>query len=143
MKSHTSQPDQITQLIFGLSRQLKELMQAHRPAELSMLHIGTLHYVAEQGQPLMSDIAAHLCITRPSATSLIQGLVRAGYLRRLTDRHDKRSVRLALTPRGKKMLAQGFHYMNTQLRKIIGALSATEQQQFIVILTKLVNRLQQ
>jgi DNA-binding MarR family transcriptional regulator len=135
--------DQISQLIFGLSRQLKELTHDHRPVELSMLHLGTLYYVAEHQQPLMSEIAKHLCIKRPSATSLVNGLVASGYLQRLTDRNDRRSVRLDLTPQGKKTLSQGFRQLNKQLHSLLATLNTEEQKQFIAILTKLTNRLHQ
>ncbi len=143
MNTSTARLEQISQLIFGLSRQLKELMQAHHSADLSMLHLGTLHYVAEQGQPLMSDIAKHLCITRPSATSLINGLVKSGHLRRLHDRLDRRSVRLTLTAQGKKTLTQGFGQMNKQLHQLLEILNPLEQKQMIVILTKLTKKLQE
>ena len=142
MRAPRKHLEQISQLIFGLSRQLKEQAQAHQPANLSMLHLGTLHYVSEHDRPVMSNIATHLCITRPSTTSLVNGLVRAGYLKRVNDMRDRRSVRLALTPQGKKMLARGFRDINSQLHQLLETLSQTEQKQFIVILTKLANRLE-
>ncbi len=141
MKTSAARLDLISQLVFALSRQLKERMHSHQTAGLSMLHLGTLHFINEHGQPLMSDVAEHLCITRPSATSLMQGLVRSGYVQRQTDKHDGRTVSLKLTAAGKQILSRGFRQMNKQIRELVSELDPTEQQQFIGILTKLVSRL--
>lgn len=128
----------VLELIFNVSRQMREKVhEVKQPAHLSMLHIGTLHYISEHGSPLMTDVARHLYITRPSATSLINALVRSGHLQRLTDNRDRRSVRLKLTPKGAKVVRVGFETVTRQILAMIRRLSPSERQQFISILTKL------
>lgn len=136
--NETVELQRILELIFNVSRQMRERVhELKQPAHLSMLHIGTLHYIAEQGSPLMTEVARHLYITRPSATSLINALVRSGHLQRLADSRDRRAVRLKLTAKGAKVVRVGFETVTRQIRAMIRRLSSSERQQFISILTKL------
>ncbi|MEJ2089918.1 MAG: MarR family transcriptional regulator, partial [Gammaproteobacteria bacterium] len=60
---------------------------------------------AQSGQTLSpSDLADRLGITRPSITSLIDGLVRQGLVRRQPARDDRRRMTISLTPAGRQLL---------------------------------------
>jgi DNA-binding MarR family transcriptional regulator len=61
--------------------------------------------LAQSGQTLSpSDLADRLGITRPSITSLIDGLVRQGLVRRQPARDDRRRMTISLTPAGRQLL---------------------------------------
>ena len=103
----------------------------------SILHMKTLHYIQEHSDVTMHSIAELFSITPPSATSLVGGLVKTGYLSRSVDSKDRRIVHLSLTAKGKKILAEGLGRMALHMKELIMKLNAAEQQQLIKILQKL------
>lgn len=61
--------------------------------------------LAQSGHVLSpSELADRLGITRPSITSLIDGLVAQGLVRRRPARGDRRRMTISLTPAGRKLL---------------------------------------
>jgi DNA-binding MarR family transcriptional regulator len=54
--------------------------------------------------PTIGDVAEHLLLRHHSAVELVDRAQSAGLVRRVTDPHDRRIVRLALTTRGRKLL---------------------------------------
>jgi DNA-binding MarR family transcriptional regulator len=51
-------------------------------------------------QLCMKDLAAALVYSASGVTRIVDGLERAGYARRATDLHNRRSIRVSLTPAG-------------------------------------------
>ncbi len=93
----------------GLVR--SKLAQGKHLDPYAWLHIETLVYISKHQGRSMKDIAEHLSITAPSATSLIAALAEKGLVERHADSSDKRSLRITLTAKGravlKKTLARG------------------------------------
>jgi len=85
----------------------------------------------------MRDIARYFSITPPSTTSLVGGLVLEGQLRRVSDRDDRRMIRLALTIKGKQTLAQSFKLKALRLREVLAKLDALERKNLATVLEKL------
>jgi DNA-binding MarR family transcriptional regulator len=56
--------------------------------------------------PTIGDVADHLLLRHHSAVELVDRAVEAGVVRRRTDPDDLRAVRLVLTRRGERALAQ-------------------------------------
>ena len=56
-----------------------------------------LHYVAEKIDPTMKEIAEHLQIKPPSATTLVEALCKKKLLKREASGKDKRIVRISFT----------------------------------------------
>lgn len=105
---------------------------------LSPLQIATLSCVRESASPLlMKELAARLHVTPPSATPVIESLVASGSLRRLTDRRDRRAVRLALTPAGRRLLASARRAHLEKMRAIISVLSPSDRAALTEILERL------
>ena len=134
---HTS-VEQLISMIFAASRLIQERAQ-HREKinPFSFLKLETLRYVAEKGDPSMKDVADYLCITPPSATSLINSLVKTKQLERMHDAGDRRLVRLVITPKGKTALATGFKKIMTRMRRLLSKLGAKERNDLFKILEKL------
>lgn len=82
------------------------------------LRVETMKFIADHDRPKMRDVAAHLAITAPSATSLVQALMRKGLVAIVPDERDGRTSRLALTAKGKRELTQSL----ARGRKLLGAL---------------------
>jgi len=129
----------IISLIFKTSRLIHEQLRKEKkhPNPFSILRLEVLRYIAEKKNPLMKEVADYFCITPPSATSLINPLVKSGTLKRVYDKSDRRIVRLSITSKGWKELEKGFDEVNNNMRKILTQLNINEKKNLIRILEKL------
>lgn len=105
---------------------------------LPPLQFATLDCVQESAEPpLMKELARRLHISPPSVTPVIESLTAAGCLRRLTDRSDRRAVRLALTPKGRRLLATARRAHLEKMRAVIAVLSLKDRDALAAILERL------
>lgn len=84
-------------------RQHKESFEDSRT---TMLQFHTLRYIAEKKSIIMKELAEHLHMTVSSATQLINRLYDLGFVTRTSDKEDRRLIRLNITEKGKKELAE-------------------------------------
>ncbi len=128
----------IISLMFIIGRRMREEMkQNEKVGGASWIHFEALRYIEEQRRPLMSDVAGYFSITRPAATLLVDGLVEGKMLRRIVDVHDRRAVRVALTPKGKQILAQGIKQRVKKITEVFSVLDAKEHAELVRILNKI------
>ena len=106
--------------------------------QCTMLEFATLKYVKDAGKPHMRDVARNFHVTPPAATLLIDSLVKGKLLVRVVDLSDRRSVRVNITAKGKKLLDQGVMKKMNELKKTFSILTPTERAQFIAILKKII-----
>ena len=71
--------------------------------DMTMPQIRTLYFLS-RGPQRMKDISDHLMRGMPSATSMIDRLVRKGYVERVPDPSDRRVVLCRITDTGREML---------------------------------------
>ena len=71
--------------------------------DMTMPQIRTLHFLS-RGPQRMKDISDHLMRGMPSATSMIDRLVKKGYVERVPDPSDRRVVLCKITDSGTDML---------------------------------------
>jgi DNA-binding MarR family transcriptional regulator len=84
-----------THIIDGIQRGLMERgFRDVRPAH------GFAFVRISAGDATVAEVAAHLGVTKQAASQLVEQLVQRGYVTREPDPTDRRSRRLALTPRG-------------------------------------------
>ena len=103
-----SNMEELISCMFIMGRALHNKLHKNTGAgQYSMLEFETMKYVKDAGQPHMRDVAKNFHVTPPAATLLIESLVKAKLLARVLDPDDRRSVRVSLTPKGKKLLEQG------------------------------------
>ena len=130
--------EQLVSMIFTTSRLIRERSGNQEKIDpFSILQLETLRYVDEKENPSMREIADYLCITAPSATSLIDTLVKSRWLERIHDKADRRLVRLIVTPKGKEALVIGFNKITKRIPAVLGNLSEKERADLVMILEKL------
>lgn len=86
---------------------------------------------------MMKEIADHLSITAPSATSLIRGLMKSGLVAHAVDRRDKRTARLRLTAKGVIELKESVARGTKLLKGLFTVLSRQELAAFITALERI------
>lgn len=129
--------DQLITLIFNIRQVLHEKMAEKSSCQISLLQLIALKYIQAK-KPLMKDIAGYLSITPPSATSLINNLLKSKLITRVADKKDRRIVRIEITKQGSLFIKKHMSAMSNRMRKGLESLTLKEQEQMSKILTKLI-----
>ena len=87
--------------------------------------------------PHPAELAAHLCIPKPSVTVYVKRLEAAGFLRREIDAADLRRHRLNLTPTGRKTMAKGMAFLSEELGERLERLGASKQAELKALFEEL------
>jgi DNA-binding MarR family transcriptional regulator len=87
--------------------------------------------------PTMSELSTQLNLPFSSTTRLIDWLVRANFVERLPDPHDRRVVRVHMTSSGEQLYQIGMDYNKQQIARLLKDFSATEQTQLLRLMNKL------
>ncbi|HUC01862.1 MAG TPA: MarR family transcriptional regulator [Candidatus Paceibacterota bacterium] len=131
--------EELVSHMFIMGRLMRDKM--HRTAnsgQCTLLEFETLRYVKEAGKPHMREVAKTFHVTPPAATLMIDGLVKARLLARVLDPKDRRSVRVALTPKGKQLLERGVTNKVREMKKLFGTLTSAERTHFVAALKKII-----
>lgn len=132
--------NQLVSLIFATARIIHEKIKHNKEAKFySPLKMETLYFIKRSGNPLMKEVAEFLCVTPPSATSIIDQLVKSKIIIRQVGEKDRRKIRLAITSEGEKMIKKIREQKAKHLEKILAKLNSAEQENLIKILKKLSN----
>lgn len=87
--------------------------------------------------PYPAELAATLCMPKPTVTVNLKRLEAAGLLRREIDTTDLRRHRLLLTPDGRKAMSRGLTLLSDAFGARLGRLSAAQQASLRTLLEKL------
>lgn len=125
-----TQPSSPVHLLSALKRLVHTVIERDiGKHNISMLHGQILKFVADQKTVTMKDLAQHLSITPPSATSITESLVKKGWLERVIDKQDRRIVRLRVTPKGRTMMRKVRKSVERVWEDVLKSLTATEKKQ--------------
>jgi DNA-binding MarR family transcriptional regulator len=94
---------------------------------LTNLQMAVLASVYLHGEPAMSEVAADQLVHRPAATRLVNELVARKLIVRAPDPHDRRSVRLRLTPKGRATVDRVHAEAAVLLERVLRHMTAEEQ----------------
>jgi len=109
--------------------------------EPSMLQLQLLMNISH-GAVTMSQIAQELYIKLPTATSLVDRLVEAGYVKRISDKLDRRITKIDLTEKGKRILITTMKAKMKKMKFILDKLSTDEKKALISIMKNLHKKLE-
>jgi DNA-binding MarR family transcriptional regulator len=87
--------------------------------------------------PYPAEVAATLCMPKPTVTVNLKRLEAAGLLRREIDTADLRRHRLVLTSDGRKAMSRGMARLSDAFGVRLDRLSATQQAELRTLLEKL------
>jgi DNA-binding MarR family transcriptional regulator len=91
--------------------------------------ISVLRVVKKQGPISMSSIAQALYYSKQNLTSIVDNLVREGYVERLPDPSDRRVLNIALTTQGKTFMEERKKKIKSRLVEDLSRLSEEELEQ--------------
>ena len=102
----------------------------------SLSHFEIVKYVASKGEATMKDIASHLSVTPPSASALVETLVKKGLVSRIETPNDRRTVSIVLLPAAQKIVSSVYKQKDSIFKKMLSKLSKEDKQDVARILIK-------
>ncbi len=125
--------------IFIMGRLMRDKMHKDIGAGVhTLIDLWVLKYVKNAGKPHMRDVAKTFHVTPPAATLIIDGLVKTKLLVRVLDPNDRRSVCVAITAKGKRLLDREIAEKVKEIKKTFSVLTSIEREQFIAIISKII-----
>jgi DNA-binding MarR family transcriptional regulator len=121
-------------LFFETRQIIRQNLCTDKPDPNAWLRFETLRFIGGATEPTMQDIAKHLRIAAPSATSLIAHLSREHWITRRKSATDKRIVRIVLTQSGKQVLADYQARSRATMRRVFSKLPPNDLSELIRIL---------
>lgn len=117
---------------FGLMFEFGRLIRSRMaPAPCSLPQLEALHFVADhERRPTMRELATHLKVKAPTATALVDELVRTGYLERAPEAADRRRVTLGLTAAGRRMFKDSVERRVRVIESVLEPLSHKDREAF-------------
>jgi DNA-binding MarR family transcriptional regulator len=107
-----------------------------RKPEITMIEI-----LGKHGSMIMSELADHARLCLSTATGVIDGLVTKALVSRQRSDQDRRIVRVELTAEGRKIYEQAVDVRLGMVRGMLGALNKEEQDTFVSLFRKIVDRI--
>ena len=112
----------------------KELLHADSRG-MNLHQACALAILREHTGMIMKDFAQAMDIAAPTATTLIDRLVKSGWVQRMVDKKNRKLVRIAISPAGKRMLALRQKQAGEMMKQLIKkAIPSGEQQHLLRIL---------
>lgn len=105
--------------------------------ELSLPQAMLLNPLLEQDALPVGALAERAEVAKPTATRMLDGLVRDGFAQRTPCDEDRRTVLVSLTPRGEHALHARWARLRDQLERASTELTAAEREQATQLLRRL------
>lgn len=113
--------------------------QVWREYALSMREYDVLYTMSKCPEPSrMGDLHAAVLLSQPALSRLVDRLVARGFVVRVEDPHDKRAVRVTLTPEGVAVQRAVGRAHARSVDRELRRLSPEEQRQLAALASKLV-----
>ena len=121
----------------AVMRTIRTRMRAEASVELSVVQFRALARASRSGAASVSEIAEHVGLTLPSASKLVERLVRRGYLRRSASPRDRRVTLVASTRKGHRALESARRAARRQLTALLQGLNCTQRAHVMTALAAL------
>ena len=123
--------DAVKQEILTLSDKIFDLMPVILPSEwfssdLTVAQLRIMLFLHMRGANRMTAIASELAITLPTATGIVDNLVKKSLVERETDEQDRRAVVCRLSPSGQMFIDMIWVLGKNQMRKLLDGLTDAE-----------------
>lgn len=140
-----SSNDLIEQL-FNTITQLKNLISqrnyhSHEEKIATTLQFSALNFLKDRTGVTVGELADFLQLSKSSATQLTERLVKMGLIKRLSDRNDRRVIRLSITGRGKTEFINLKTLLKTRMNSILSKIPEKDVKELIRIHTSLIKSL--
>lgn len=127
-------PDDLVDTVLAASRALVAVAARSLAAagdEVTLPQYRALVVLAASGPQGTADLAAALAVNPSTATRMCDRLVRKGLVRRHRQAGDRRTVRIALTPAGRDLVADVTKRRRAELARLLSVLPQAQYEPVI------------
>ena len=110
----------------AVMRFIRAEMRRHRGPRISVPQFRTLELLGRMPGCSLSDVAEHLGVSRPTASVLVDRLVRRGLVERAQHPQERRRVVLSLTRSGQALLDRARAHTRARIARRLAGRSAAE-----------------
>jgi DNA-binding MarR family transcriptional regulator len=112
-------------------REIRSQMRSRGSADLSVPQFRTLAFVNRNKGSSLCEVADHMGLTSPSASTLVDNLIERGMMTREENPDDRRRVRLTVTSRGRAILETSTRGTMTYLAKKLSSVSIDDREAIV------------
>ena len=120
-----------------MQRSMRDFRRFMDSTGLSFSQINILMRLVHSGDTNVSEVGEQLGVTNAAASQAVDRLVGLGLIERTEDPMDRRTRRLALTPKGKATIDEGIEARSKWIEGVTDALNPEQQKMIISALTLL------
>ncbi len=120
-----------------MTRSMREWVRFVKSSGLSMPQFSTLMRLYYHGGCGISEISAHLDVTAPAASQMVDRLVQTGLLERVEDPNDRRAKQVTLSAKGRALIEKGIEARNRWSEELAPKLTAEQRGLVIEALSHL------
>ncbi|NLG68943.1 MAG: MarR family transcriptional regulator [Firmicutes bacterium] len=114
---------EVMETVPQVMRAIRAEMRRHADPQLSVPQFRLLAYLGRSPGASLGDVAAHLGVTNPTASAMVERLVRRGLVERKAHPDERRRVALRLTALGSARLDQARRLTRQHLAGLLARLS--------------------
>lgn len=133
--------DAVVEAVLGASRVLVGMAAeslAEVAEDVTLPQYRALVVLASKGPQRVASLAEELKVTPPTATRMVERLVRKRLVRRRTSREDRREVRVSLAPAGRELVAEVTRRRRAEIARILSQIPVEDQEAMVDLFSKLV-----
>jgi DNA-binding MarR family transcriptional regulator len=127
-------PDGLAQLAFAVQSAIGRVASLH---DLSLVQVRLLGILRDR-EPAMLAVATVLNLDKSSVTGLVDRAERRGLVRRTTTPEDGRTVRVALTARGRQLAQKLTKQVDRELSRLVEGLPESHRETLLTIASQIV-----
>ena len=113
-------------MVPSVMRFIRTEMRGHRALDLSVPQFRSLVFIERAAGTSLNGVAAHLGLTPPSVSKLIDGLSTRGLVKRRESPGDRRRLTIEITAEGAQAVARARKAALKSLSRLLGSLTEEE-----------------
>lgn len=121
--------DDLFRLVVKLNSTIFKQEEFLKAMPLPPSQVKVIFYLVHNGSATMSDIAHHLCISKPNLTPIIDKLIQEGLVQRLDNPKDRRTILIEITDAAHQLFEEHKKFIKSRLATRIEHLSDEDLSQ--------------
>lgn len=126
---------ELLEVLPGVMNDMRQFMRGHVGDQLSVPQFRCLAFINRHGASSVTEVASFLGVTKPTASVMVDRLVKAGSVLILTDSQDRRRTQLHITDAGKAQMQDIRRGARQDFAKVLAAQSPQELAELMAGLT--------
>lgn len=135
--SHGATAEAFYHLIIELYKSIMNPFEQMRKMPIPPSHVKVVFFLKHHGPASISCMAAHLDISKPNMTPIIDKLIKEGLVRRYQDPGDRRMTIIESTPQAAALIQQSIEAMKQNITAKLTRLSAADLAELDTLIVRM------